>query len=603
VTQDERAWDKEIVFNVNLGFAAGCNAGAAVATRPILCFMNNDSCFVDVDTPAKLLAALDDKHPIVAPYSNRAKPPQGDIAREQTPQESKAVDMVVGLCMMLPKELFWKVGGFDPDLLTYEDDQFCRKAAGLGYGSKVVGGTWVEHERHETFKKLGLDVNLVMAKNREIFKKKNPVIRVIVIAKDEEKALPGFLKQWEPVTRDWCVLDTGSTDKTIEVAKNLGCQVKKGPFEDFAAARNMAVKKFGEGADWIIMIDPDERMDGHMIAHLKEFLYRTAADILYSPLEAKYPDGSVRKFVSKPFCWRNLPDIKWVFKVHEKLVGSLKQAIVTNSMNTHIIELHEDGRRQKASGLYDGLMKAEPYFTDPKHKAKMIQDWPILDYDRPDDVRIAKVVIGPLISVVIPTYKRGDLLNRAILSAMTQDYENLEVVVVGDNCPDLERMIAAMAHPRVRMFNLKKNHGAGGAVPRNHAIAAAGGSLIAYLDDDNFWKPGHVSSLYEGMRASGTSYAFSSMEVDGVDLKFAEPRQGNIDTSCILHQKDLVAKHGGWKDREAGGYYHDWEFVSRWVKAGEKCVATKKPTLVYNAETCGQKDFLKALAAKVGKSA
>lgn len=587
--------DQTVEFDVNLGFAAGCNAGGQVAKGSILCFFNNDAAFVD-DTPTKLLNAMSAYH-IVAPYSNRAKPPQGDIPRENVPEQGQVVDMVVGLCMMVPKTVFDQMGGFDPDLLTYEDDEFCRKAAKQGFLSYVVGGTWVDHERHETFKKLKMDVTKIMAENALIYRKKNPVIRVIVITKDEEKALDGFFSQFLSVTRDWCVLDTGSKDKTVELARGLGCRVESGPFEDFASARNEAVRRFGQGADWIIMIDPDERLDEHTIRHLKELLYRTTDDILYSLLEAKYPDGSVRRFVSKPFIWRNKPEIKWVFKVHEKLIGSKRQAVVMNSMNTHLIELHEDGRRQAASGFYDALMKAEPYFTDPAYKKKMIEEWPILDYDRMEDPRIRPIYAGPLVSVVIPTYKRAELLNRAIASALAQDYANLEVIVVGDKCPDLEELTALGPAPeRVRIFNLHQNHGAGGAVPRNHAIAAAGGPLIAYLDDDNVHKPEHVSSLYEAMRANGTAYAFSSMEVNGTDLKFEEPKQGGIDTSCILHRKDLVAKYGKWLDRNKANYYHDWEFVSRWVAGGEKWVATRKPTLIYNAETCGQREFLEALA-------
>lgn len=588
--------DRMVTLDVNLGFAAGCNAGAAVATRPILCFFNNDAAFVD-ETPSKLLAAMSDTHPITAPYSNRAKPPQGDIARGMVPTKDAMPDMVVGLCMMIPKTIYEDLGGFDPDLLTYEDDELCRKARTKGFSTRVVGTTWVDHERHETFKKLGLDVNEIMAKNAIIYRKKNPVIRVIVIAKDEEKALPGFFKQFEPITRDWCVLDTGSKDGTMALAKSMGCRVEKGPFEDFASARNEAVLRFGSGADWIIMIDPDERLDEHTLKHMRELLYRTTDDILYSMLQAKYPDGTIRRFVSKPFMWRNGPEIKWVFKVHEKLIGSKRQGMVMNSMNTHLIELHEDGRRQAASGFYDALMKAEPYFTDPAYKQKMIEEWPILDYDRMEDPRIRPIYMGPLVSVVIPTYKRLELLSRAIASALNQDYANLEVVVVGDSCPDLAEIAQVGGPPpRVRIYNLATNHGAGGAVPRNHAIAAAGGQLIAYLDDDNAWKPDHVSSLYRAMSESGAAYAFSSMEVNGTDLKFDEPKQGGIDTSCILHKKDLVAKHGGWLDRTAANYYHDWELVSRWVQGGEKWAATKKPTLIYNSETCGQREFLEALA-------
>lgn len=596
VASDLRKVDHVVESEINLGFAAGCNAGAAAATRPILCFMNNDAAFVD-DTPVRLLAAMSDTHPITAPYSNRAKPPQGDISRELTPQQDAFPDMVVGLCMMIPKTLYEDLGGFDPGLLTYEDDDLCLKAKVKGYLPKVVANTWVDHERHETFKKLGMDVNEVMAKNSIIYRKKNPSIRMVIIAKDEEKALEGFFKQFEPITRDWCVLDTGSKDGTVFLARRLGCRVEVGQFEDFASARNDAIRRFGAGADWIIMIDPDERLDAHTLTHLKELLYRTPYDILYSQLESKYPDGSIKRFVPKPFAWRNKPEIRWVFKVHEKLTGSHRQAMVMNAMNTHLIELHEDGRRQAASGFYDSLMKAEPYFTDPEYKKKVIADWPILDYDRMEDPRIRPIYAGPLVSVVIPTYKRIELLNRAIASALTQSYANLEVVVVGDACPDLEEMIPlGSPPPRVRLFNLPTNHGAGGAVPRNHAIMAAAGSLIAYLDDDNVWKPDHISSLYEALQASGAAYAFSSMEVNGTDLQFSEPKKGSIDTSCILHRKNLVARHGVWKNRTDANYYHDWEFVSRWVAGEEKWVATKKPTLIYNAETCGQKDFLEALA-------
>lgn len=589
--------DKLLEFDVNLGFAAGCNAGADVASRSILCFLNNDCAFVD-ETPAKLLQAMTPLYPIVAPFSNRAKPPQGDVSRERTPQEDLVVPMVVGMCMMVPKVIFKSLCGFDPDLLTYEDDDFCSKAGRIGRQCKVVGGAWVEHERHETFNKLGLDVNKVMAENKKIFERKNPVIRVIVIAKNEERALPGFFAQWLVVTRDWCVLDTGSTDKTVEIAGKLGCKVVKAGFDDFAAARNEAIKTFGSGADWIIMIDPDERLDLHTIHNLRSIFYKTDDDILYSKMESKYADGSRKSFVSKPFAWRNIPGIEWVFKVHEKLVGSPKQAVFENSVNTHLIELHEDGRRHGAEGFYGALMNKEPYFTDASYKSAMLKKWPILDYDRPTDDRIKSRFVGPLISVVIPTFDRHELLKQAVASALAQDYTNIEILIVGDRCPAIEKEKMDFG-PKVKVFNLKHNHGAGGAVPRNHAIAAAGGRLIAYLDDDNKWEPHHLSSLYKTMSETKASFVFSSMKVDGVDLGFKEPRQGGIDTSCILHTKELIEKHGGWKNRQDGGYNHDWELVSRWVKAGESWANSGLATLIYNVETCGQKEYLKSVVGNL----
>jgi GT2 family glycosyltransferase len=586
--------DKIERLDTNLGFAAGCNAGAMVATKPILCFMNNDAAFVD-ETPSKLLGAMNETHPIVAPFSNRAKPPQGDRAHSETPDGDMFPDMVVGLCMMIPKDLYNELGGFDPRLLTYEDDELCQKARMKGKLCKVVGGTWVEHERHATFKALGLDPQEVMNHNRIVFGLKNPVIRVIVIAKDEEKAIEGFFSQFKGITHDWCLLDTGSTDRTVEVAKSLGVRVETGALKDFASARNEAIDRFGEGADWIVMFDPDERLDEHTLKHFRELIYPARHEIFLAPLYATYPDGSKRDFVAKPFLFRNLVNIRWIFKVHEKLIGSHQQALVKNASINHVIALHEDGRRQKAAGMYDALMKAEPYFTDPKYKEQILKKWPILDYDRMDDPRIEKIYTGPLISVVIPTFKRTSLLNKAIVSALKQDYANLEVIVVGDACPELG-VIFTGSHHRIRAYNLSNNHGAGGAVPRNHAIKAAAGRLIAYLDDDNEWKPNHVSSIYEAMRKEQASFGFSSMEVSGKDLKFTEPKYQGIDTSCVIHLKDLVEKYGGWKDRIEGGYAHDWEFISRWVNGQEPWVCTRKATLIYNAETSGQADFWKTVA-------
>jgi GT2 family glycosyltransferase len=589
--------DKIVRLEANLRFAAAVNRGAMEATRRLTCVFNNDARVVDAETPIRL-AQYAERGAIAAPYSNRAKPPQGDIAREAVPKEDLFPDMVVGVCMMLPTELFRRLGGFDPRLYTWEDDDLCLRARRLGIRSVVVGGTWIEHERHATFKARGEDVQAIMVENRAIFERKHPRIRVLAIAKNEAAGIREYYEQFAPLTRDWCLLDTGSTDETVAIARSIGVRVESSGFEDFSQARNEAVRRFGAGADWIVMLDPDERLDAHTIRHVEETLFRTSHDIFMAPLQAVHADGRRRDFVPKPFLWRNKPEIGWRFKVHEKLVGSLRQALVVNAVIEHILSLHENGRRSEASALYDRLTKEEPYFIDPKYREELRAEWPILDYDRMDDPRIAKIHVGPLVSVVLPTYRRGTLLKKAVASALAQDYANLDMIVVGDACPDLDPSWFKN-EPRVRVLNLPSNHGAGGAVPRNFGIMLAAGGLVAYLDDDNAWTPDHISSLYAALRAEGSAFAFSSMSVDGKDLLFSEPKAGGIDTSCVLHRKDLVAKHGWWKDRlEAATYAHDWEFFSRWVSAGEKWACTRRPTLLYNADTSGQKDFLKTLMAR-----
>jgi glycosyltransferase involved in cell wall biosynthesis len=219
----------------------------------------------------------------------------------------------------------------------------------------------------------------------------------------------------------------------------------------------------------------------------------------------------------------------------------------------------------------------------------MREEWPILDYDRLDDDRLGKISLGPLVSVVIPTYRRPRLVERAVRSALQQSYPHLDVVIVGDGCPDLRGL--AFDDARVRVVNLPRNHGAGGAVPRNYGIMLAAGGIVAYLDDDNEWLPDHVASVYEAMRAADAG--FSSMQVDGRDLGFRRPELQGIDTSCVLHRRSLVGPHGWWRSREEAGYAHDWEFLRRMVDGGGTWVCTRAPTLVYHAGTSGQGAFLR----------
>lgn len=585
--------DKVVKLELNTRFGAGCNRGAMEADRPLLCIMNDDAEFVD-ETPARLVEAVKAHGGFVAPYSDRAKPPQGDIPRERTPDSSQMLDMVVGVCMMVPTGTFRALGGFDTRLDTYEDDDICRRGRDrLGIPSEVVGKTWVRHERHNTFRNLGEDVQKIMWQNGQIFGKKHSGIRVIAIARDEERGIKGFFEQFRKITTDWCLLDTGSTDRTIQIAKEIGVRVESAEFKDFSSARNEARARFADGAAWIIEMDPDERLDENTLDNLKETLFRTEYDIFLAPLWAVHADGSQKQWVAKPFCYRNRPEIKWIFKVHEKLTGSSKQALVSNGRINHMIAFHEDGRREKMGGFYQGLQNTEPYFTDPAFRKKMREDWPILDYDRMDHPKISKVHVGPLISVVIPTFKRSDLLKKAIASVLAQDYANFEIVVVGDACPELGGITG---DGRLRVYNLPKNHGSGGAEPRNYGIILSAGKLIAYLDDDNQWTPDHLSSLYAVLQSENAAFAFSSMSVDGKDLKFSVLKPQGIDTSCVLHKKELILRHGWWKDRIRAGYAHDWEFFSRWD--GEPRGCTQKPTVIYNADTCGQPEFIRGLAAK-----
>src|SRR2546425_10141458 len=94
----------------------------------------------------------------------------------------------------------------------------------------------------------------------------------------------------------------------------------------------------------------------------------------------------------------------------------------------------------------------------------------------------------PLVSVVIPTRNRALRLRRAIQSACGQTVRELEILVVDDGSTDDTPGVvesAAAADRRVRL--IRKDRSAGAPAARNDGIRAAGGELIATLDDDDEW--------------------------------------------------------------------------------------------------------------------
>ncbi|MGO8791723.1 MAG: glycosyltransferase family 2 protein [Terriglobia bacterium] len=93
-----------------------------------------------------------------------------------------------------------------------------------------------------------------------------------------------------------------------------------------------------------------------------------------------------------------------------------------------------------------------------------------------------------LVSAVIPTRNRPQLVKRAVLSVLKQSYANIEAVVVVDGPDPLTTQeLAAVADPRLRVITLPRSEGGSGA--RNAGVQAAKGRWIAFLDDDDEWLP------------------------------------------------------------------------------------------------------------------
>ena len=170
---------------------------------------------------------------------------------------------------------------------------------------------------------------------------------------------------------------------------------------------------------------------------------------------------------------------------------------------------------------------------------------------------------APLVSVVIPTRARPELLRRAIASVFAQTYPNLEVVVVVDG-PDAqtEEALRAMNDGRVRAQTLP--HNVGGAEARNIGVRASRGEWIAFLDDDDEWLPMKIEKQMVAARElPGTRVLVSCRFVEkfadrtetypehlpesgeAIDHYVCVPKRmktggANLQTSTLLATRDLM---------------------------------------------------------------
>ena len=153
----------------------------------------------------------------------------------------------------------------------------------------------------------------------------------------------------------------------------------------------------------------------------------------------------------------------------------------------------------------------------------------------------------PRVSVVIPTYRRPVELKRALESVLTQDFTNIEVLVVDDNPPgtpgreDTTRLLESLEGPLVY---IRTEGSLGGAGARNVGIEAARGEYVAFLDDDDQWLPGKLRRQMELME----SLPLSVCSVDTGFFEIDETRGTKKQVKPALRGKifdELLVKHKG----------------------------------------------------------
>lgn len=214
------------------------------------------------------------------------------------------------------------------------------------------------------------------------------------------------------------------------------------------------------------------------------------------------------------------------------------------------------------------------------------------------------------ISVIITTYNRPDRLKKAIASVVKQSFKDWELIIADDASDGnkVEKVIKSFKNDRIIHNKAKKNHG-NHTKPKNDALKIARGYYVAYLDDDNEFKTDHLQILYNEIRKNPeVDIVFGERDIiaeeklpDGKDFPVTKGiclqsmlnsfnkaaninppitvdsvtqntmlmfviQRNYIDTSDVLHKKEILFEVGGWNEKQPK--FADWQLWCRLMKAG-----------------------------------
>lgn len=147
-------------------------------------------------------------------------------------------------------------------------------------------------------------------------------VTAALIVKNEEKFLGNCLASLAGIVDEIVVVDTGSTDRTIEIAEEFGAQIHHTEWtDDFSAARNVSLEAATQ--PWILIIDADEELTPASVTMLREAVMRPQFGG-YTVEIVNQVNGEEEVFVHHPVrLFRNDPRVRFTGKIHEQIVHGI----------------------------------------------------------------------------------------------------------------------------------------------------------------------------------------------------------------------------------------------------------------------------------------
>jgi len=427
---EEFPWVRLVRNEANLGFAGTCNRGYGETTSEAVIFLNSDT-RVPRAGLVRLIESLWSSGTVAAagPLTNEAgyfqavQPTYTDVSRldlcardfASREADDEDVPMLVGFCLACRRSVLDELGEppFDERFKngTFEDTDLCHRLLRRGYRLRLSARAYVHHEGSNSLRRLDISPGALLNRNQQLYEDKwkgdlesgfadrltglsaapvtfNPArspekvrkhlawlakqadISLCMIVRNEERVLGACLDSVTGAFTQTIVVDTGSTDRTVEIAREHGAEIYEMVWPDsFSAARNESLK-YAKGR-WVFWLDADDTMALSSVEAILEAAVNAAEDVSAFVIPVQFVEGgeAVGTRVDHVKLFRNLSGVSFEGRIHEQVLSSLRAVM-------------PEGRIERVPGA---VVLHSGYDTSPEGQArKAVRDEGLLALDLAD---------------------------------------------------------------------------------------------------------------------------------------------------------------------------------------------------------------------------
>ncbi|RLS54825.1 MAG: glycosyltransferase [Planctomycetota bacterium] len=297
-----------------------------------------------------------------------------------SPETYWEAERLVGFCLLLKREVVDAIGRMDErfGVGNFEDDDFVRRARLAGFRAVIAHNAFVHHFGSVSFRGAGLDLAKLLTENQRLYSEKwrqeaapsekslgsvspPPVpaavclalkpprprfsvevseaehlrlipnetkVSLCMIVRDNAGTIRPCLESIRPWVDEMIVVDTGSTDQTPQICREMGAQVHHWAWrDDFSAARNESLR-YARG-EWIFWMDSDDTIPEDAGRKLRALVDQDHdLSILGYVMQVHCPGRGPDDLtvVDHIKLFRNRPDLQFEFRIHEQIIPAIRRA-------------------------------------------------------------------------------------------------------------------------------------------------------------------------------------------------------------------------------------------------------------------------------------